>query len=405
MTTKRTVFRGTLSLAMIAGAALCAIPAVAANTAASSQQSTPGGSSVNPVPDPQGPTVPASTELSPSPTTASTAPSLTSTSNDTSAPVKPTATAGKDISAGDTAHVAVSVATLWTKPTSPRSIDAPALRNPVDLEAWNKALKTTQLRRDLTGLTQTQALYGDAVTVLETKGTWSKVSVTRQPEPGSTKGYRAWVPTIQLVKNDRFTTQTGDAAVATVTVKQAALRETPGGAGKPTVTVPLNTELPALASTDDEVRVGLPNGAMAWVKSSDVDVRTQGEPVATPTGADLVKTAKQFLGLRYLWGGASASGFDCSGFTYSIYRAHGITIARDADPQSTGGTSVKTANLKPGDLLFFAQPGGTGKVHHVGMYVGGGKMIHSPNASKSVMISDWRAWDSSNEFAGAKRYL
>src|SRR5699024_3900917 len=125
----------------------------------------------------------------------------------------------------------------------------------------------------------------------------------------------------------------------------------------------------------------------------------------TPTGADLVNTGRQFLGLRYLWAGVSGFGFDCSGFTYSIYRAHGITIPRDADAHAEQGRDVAKADLQSGDLLFFAQPGGTGFVHLVGMYIGDGKMIHAPNASTTVEIVDWQEWDVDDEFAGAKRIL
>ncbi len=330
---------------------------------------------------------------------------MSADSADTSEPAKPTVKPGEGIDAGDTAYVAVPVATLWKSPSSPRTIDKPALGNPVDLEAWSKALKTTQQRRGLTGRTETQALYGDAVTVLETRGTWAKVGVTREPAPGAEHGYAAWVPKAQIVENAPYADQLSSAAVATVTAKTTRLRPEPGKKDDSGIAVPLNTELPALAGADDEVRVGLPDGSKAWVKNEDVDVRTQGEPVAEPTPQDLVDTAKQFTGLKYVWGGTSAYGFDCSGFTYSVYRAHGIEIPRDAAPQSTAGHRVPSSDLEPGDLLFFAGNGGHGKVHHVGMYIGDGKMIHAPNASETVKVSDWRAWDSRDQFVGARRYL
>ena len=66
---------------------------------------------------------------------------------------------------------------------------------------------------------------------------------------------------------------------------------------------------------------------------------------------------------------------------------------------------MKASQLQHGDLIFFANRGGKGSVHHVGMYIGGGKMIHAPNASKNVEIVDWKKWDRSGQFAGAKRYL
>ncbi|MDN5634392.1 MAG: C40 family peptidase, partial [Brevibacterium sp.] len=160
---------------------------------------------------------------------------------------------------------------------------------------------------------------------------------------------------------------------------------------------------PLIAQDIDDVRVALPGGGAAWIDFDDVAVyETDGKP-DEPSGADLVKTAKQFDGLRYLWAGVSSYGFDCSGFTYSIYRAHGIDIPRDSGEQATVGKKVSEGDLKAGDLLFFSTSSGT--VHHVGMYVGDGKMIHSPNASKDVYVTDWKSWDKGNEFSGARRII
>ena len=100
------------------------------------------------------------------------------------------------------------------------------------------------------------------------------------------------------------------------------------------------------------------------------------------TRADLVHTAKLFLGLHYLWGGLSAWGYDCSGLTWAVYRAHGITIPRDADAQYDAGTPVSLADAKPGDLIFYEGP----RPGHVAMLVGGGMMIESPNSASEVRI-------------------
>src|SRR5699024_8140280 len=80
--------------------------------------------------------------------------------------------------------------------------------------------------------------------------------------------------------------------------------------------VSFNVDLPLIAQDVDDVRVALPGGGAAWIDADDVDVYDVGEKPEKPSGKDLVKTAKQFDGLRYLWAGVSAYGFDCSGFTY-----------------------------------------------------------------------------------------
>jgi gamma-D-glutamyl-L-lysine dipeptidyl-peptidase len=115
------------------------------------------------------------------------------------------------------------------------------------------------------------------------------------------------------------------------------------------------------------------------------------------TRADLVRTAKQFVGLRYLWGGLSPWGYDCSGLTWAVYRAHGITIPRDADAQFAAGKAVALSKVEPGDLLFYEHP----VVGHVAMYVGGGLMIESPNSRSEVRIVPVRTSD----FRGARRFM
>ncbi len=104
-----------------------------------------------------------------------------------------------------------------------------------------------------------------------------------------------------------------------------------------------------------------------------------------------------FLGLHYLWGGLSAWGYDCSGLTWAVYRAHGITIPRDADAQFTAGRSVSLENAMPGDLIFY----GTSFVHHVTMYMGRGLMIEAPNSASEVRIVPVRT----NDFRGVRRFM
>ncbi|MFB9775989.1 NlpC/P60 family protein [Brevibacterium otitidis] len=310
---------------------------------------------------------------------------------------------GSGLQEGKPAFVDVSVATLWTDPDSPRKVDEPALGNPVDLDKWNANLKNTETRRGLTGKTQTQALFGDEVRVLKLTENWAKVAVRSQSNPGDEHGYEAWVPRRQLVGNPDFEKLRSRGELAIVSTVTAAVTDAPGG--KTIETAATNTGLPVLTSGESSVRVRLPDGGTGWVKAGDVRIFAQGEKPAKPKPSQLVDTAKRYDGVPYLWAGTSQYGFDCSGFTYAVYRQHGIDLPRDSGPQSESGTSVKASELQPGDLIFFAGKGGKGKVHHVGMYIGHGKMIHAPNASKTVEIVDWKKWDSGGEFSGARRYL
>jgi cell wall-associated NlpC family hydrolase len=115
------------------------------------------------------------------------------------------------------------------------------------------------------------------------------------------------------------------------------------------------------------------------------------------TRADIVRSAKQFVGLHYLWGGLSAWGYDCSGLTWAVYRAHGITIPRDADAQFAAGAPAALSKVQPGDLLFYESP----IVGHVSMAIGNGQMIEAPNSRSEVRIVPIRTSD----FRGARRFF
>ena len=106
--------------------------------------------------------------------------------------------------------------------------------------------------------------------------------------------------------------------------------------------------------------------------------------VYTP-GTKILETAYTKLGSPYKWGATGPNSFDCSGFTSWVYRQHGISLSRTAQAQSQGGVAVDRSNLQPGDLVFFGS--GTGRITHVGIYVGDGKMIHSPQTGDVVKIS------------------
>ena len=103
-------------------------------------------------------------------------------------------------------------------------------------------------------------------------------------------------------------------------------------------------------------------------------------PAARYGGA--VGIAMQYLGIKYLWGGASPeTGFDCSGFTMYVYAQLGVSLPHHAASQYGMGTPVSRDQLEPGDLVFFRGLG------HMGMYIGGGQFIHSPRTGDVVKIS------------------
>jgi peptidoglycan DL-endopeptidase CwlO len=124
---------------------------------------------------------------------------------------------------------------------------------------------------------------------------------------------------------------------------------------------------------------------------------------SVPSGhySGVVGIAMQYLGVPYVWGGASPSGFDCSGLVMYVYAQVGISLPHNTVAQwsYSRAVSVPRSELQPGDLVFFAGLG------HVGIYVGNGQFIHAPHTGDVVRIDSLGAGWYSSEYVGAKRIL
>jgi gamma-D-glutamyl-L-lysine dipeptidyl-peptidase len=204
---------------------------------------------------------------------------------------------------------------------------------------------TVPARRALVGKIETQALYGERVRVVARRGAWVKVVVPDQPTPRDARGYPGWLRAAEVAR-----------AVPRVTVTAKTQRL----------------------------------GALRLSYGT-------GSPSLPRLPAAIVADARRFVGTPYLWGGTSAFGFDCSGLVHLVFKSHGIVIPRDADAQAAGGRPVARRDLRAGDLVFY----GGRHVHHVALYVGGGRILEAPNSSSSVHVGPMR-W---NDYAGARRYL
>ena len=125
------------------------------------------------------------------------------------------------------------------------------------------------------------------------------------------------------------------------------------------------------------------------------------------SGSNIVENAKKYLGVPYVYGGATPAGFDCSGLTQYVYNESGITIPRVAADQykSNSGQFVDKSQLQPGDLVFFTGNNGSkSNPGHVGIYVGNNQMIHAPSTGKTVRYQDISTSYYVNSYVGAKRY-
>ena len=128
---------------------------------------------------------------------------------------------------------------------------------------------------------------------------------------------------------------------------------------------------------------------------------TNSSSTSATTGSAVVEKAKAYLGSKYVYGGTSPSGFDCSGFTYYIYKQFGITLNRTAAAQYSNGVAVSRSNLQLGDLIMFGKSG----INHVGIYMGGGKIIHAANPSRGVTTDTINSGYYNTNYVGARRVL
>jgi cell wall-associated NlpC family hydrolase len=313
-----------------------------------------------------------------------TAPSSAPAASTTPSPATTTSTSATATTAvpralprGTHVWVSVSVATLWVATSSPRAVDAPALAAPVRIRSWLAAMSTSA-RRGLTGRVETQALYGDPLTVIGSSGTWLHVVAPRQRTHRDTRGYPGWVPRRQVTTHQPLRTTD----VATVNRLTAWLRT---AAGSRVVEVSVGTRLPVLATGATRVRVATPTGTTLYAARGAVVVRRSAAAALAATASGVVATAKKFLRVPYLWGGRSGFAVDCSGFTGLVYAQHGIRLPRDADDQSWAGRAVASGSVRAGDLTFY---GPVSAPTHVAMSVGGTTLIHAPSAGHPVTLVD-----------------
>lgn len=279
-------------------------------------------------------------------------------------------------------EVRVPVATVWTGPEAPRDRDRPAVMDDPDVSAWTAAMDASA-RTGLNGRTLTQLLMGEPVRVVEEGSDWVRVRAPWQPSSLDKSGYPGWVRREHLASP----VAPGDLGTVVVTAPRAPCRLGSGATVHVSFGTRLRAEVPHPGGDTGAVSVLLPGEGRGTLRLSDVRLVHERQPQAF--GSDeILGSARQFLGLRYLWGGTSAWGLDCSGLVHLAYRAHGVVVPRDAFDQADGCEPVPLADVRPGDLYFFARPGE--RIYHVGFVtrpVAGDDtrwMLHAPEGDELV---------------------
>ncbi len=210
-----------------------------------------------------------------------------------------------------------------------------------------------------------QATLGQVVVVLQTKGAFRLIETPDR--------YRGWIPSGALLPYPsagapRYASKGG--VVEVVNLMANLYREASVTSARPKIQAPMGARLEVAGPAKEGWhRVRLPGGDAAYVQAGDVRVSDASDKKERGSDADLLNTARRFLGVPYLWGGMTVRGLDCSGYVSLVYRLHGVDLLRDADLQYDDPAleKVERAFLRPGDLVFF----GKKKVTHVGLFVGG----------------------------------
>lgn len=254
--------------------------------------------------------------------------------------------------------------------------------------------------------TKTDVLYnGSLCTLLEQDGDWYKVQY------GDNVGYV--LSSLMNTTNDETDGSTNvesfNAIVAREKAEAEAAAEAAAAQAKKeqaaaTTTAPAQSSSQSSSNTYVEDNSG----------SSDNDYQepTYEEPAYeepayeepsydSSSSGSIVGTAQNYLGVPYVWGGTSPSGFDCSGFTQYVFRQCGYSINRTAAAQYSNGSYVSYDSLQAGDLVFFANTYSASGITHVGIYIGGGEFIHAANGG--VKISSLSESYYSSRYYGARR--
>lgn len=234
----------------------------------------------------------------------------------------------------------------------------------------------------------TQILMGNVVRVWKP----STNAVFRWYLTQAADGYLSWLQKGTFIRCTREQVEAWNRGpLLMVTAYDDCIRERPDADAQPVSDVVLCDLVRKTGEEGDWYKVELPDQRSGFLPKKAATDYVAWKRARQPTAENIERTARQYIGRPYLWGGNSPKGFDCSGFTKTVFFLNGIDLQRDSSKQAGEGVAVPLdadlSQLKKGDLLFFGPSARRGKperVVHVGIYLGDKLFIHS---SERVQIS------------------
>lgn len=227
-----------------------------------------------------------------------------------------------------------------------------------------------------------QAVMGTQLKVLKKRGGWYYIQTPWE--------YLGWITgaSLEFMTNDELDAQWRNSDLVYVNSVDTRVFESMQSADGVVSDVTMGATLRLIGNRGRFAEVQLPDGRSGFIASSEITPLKTIDNSSSPDKAAIIATAQRFHGLPYLWGGNSGKGFDCSGFTQTVFKDNGYLLPRDANMQVNIGQDIIAepdfSNIEPGDLIFFGP--NENRITHVGISLGGARFIH---ASSYVQINSF----------------
>ena len=254
--------------------------------------------------------------------------------------------------------------------------------------------------------------YKEKVTVLSTSNGWSKINYNGKTGYVDSSYLKSTLPGST---NDNTNNETTGTTKYVNTTSGLNVRSGAGTSYSKLGKLEYKEKVTVLSTSNGWSKINY-NGKTGYVDSSYLQNTVPGSngnnannnnnTVSTKAN-EVIAYAKTLLGKPYVWGAQGPNSFDCSGFTYYVFKNKaGIVLPRTSSAQSKYGTYVSKSNLKAGDLVFFDTNGANdGNVSHVGMYIGNGQMIHASYGQKKIVIANFNDSYYQKAYVNARRVL